>query len=182
MELLKRLFVFMFAVWLTVIGQAAALASEESLEYAVKSAYLLKFGSFVEWPPRAFATQNEPFVIGVLGEDPFGQLLDQIVATHTVQGRPVNLRRFSHVDQVRDVHVLYIAPSEKARMPMIASTLEGKGILTVADAELTGAMVNFVVSNNRVRFDVDLDQAERAGLKVSSKLLNVARSVKTGRG
>lgn len=182
MELLRTFISAVLVAWLAVVGNSMALAAEDSLEYSVKAAYLLKFGGFIDWPPRTFTAPDEAFVIGVLGEDPFGYVLDQIAASHTVQGRPVSLRRFSRIDQVSGVHVLYIAPSEKERMPAIAAGLEGKGILIVADAGVPGAMVNFVVDNNRVRFDIDLGKAERAGLKVSSKLLSVARTVHTGRG
>lgn len=181
MRMCCRFFSLTLAAWLTIAGIAVAFAAEESLEYSVKAAYLLKFGGFIEWPSRTFTAPDEPFVIGVLGDDPFGPTLDQIAATHTVQGRPITLKKLSRIEQVRNVHVLYISPSEKERMPLITASLEGKGILTVADADLPGAMVNFVVDNNRVRFDINLEQAERAGLKVSSKLLSVARAVRVGR-
>lgn len=160
-------------------GAWAASDYDASLEYSVKAAYLLRFGGFVEWPADSFSRLDEPFVIGVLGEDPFGTTLDRIVATHTVQGRPVIVKRFAKVEQVRGVHVLYISRSEKERLPAITAQLNERNVLTVADADLPGVIVNFVIDGNRVRFEINLDQAERTGLKVSSRLLNVARAVRT---
>jgi hypothetical protein len=160
-------------------AEGATGGDDAFAEYSVKAAYLLKFGGFVDWPANAFAGPDAPFVIGVLGEDPFGSVLDQIVGTHTVQGRPVVLKRFTRIDQVRGVNVLYVASSERDNLSAILAALNGKNVLTVSDEDMPGVAVNFVIDRGRVRFDIDLAQAERAGLKISSKLLTVAHNVKT---
>lgn len=156
---------------------SAQSMTDDTLEYSIKSAFLFKFGEFVEWPPGAFASPEEPLVIGILGEDPFGSRLDQIVTGHSIGGRPVTVTRMRRIDQLRKAHVLFISRSESEHMDSIAAALQGKNILTVADFEHADVAVTFVVENNRVRFDVNLPAADRAGLKLSSKLLSVARNV-----
>lgn len=151
---------------------------DESLEYQVKGAYLFKFGSFVEWPSSAFPGANSPLTIGVLGDDPFGAVLDEIIKNRTVGSRPLVIHRFQRGEQPKEVHILFISRSERAQLESINESL--KGVLTIGefDTATPSVMINFVVSDNKVRFEVDLDQANRAGVKLSSKLLSVARAVK----
>jgi hypothetical protein len=175
----ERILWLLLAGWLSIYGLAhAAQNAEDSLEYSVKAAFLFKFGGFVEWPPHTLVSTEAPFVIGVLGDDPFGPLLDQIVGGHTIQGRPVVLKRWSRPDQIGAAHILFISQSERGRLPTIVASLQEKNVLTVADFDQPGIIIVFVIENNRVRFEINLDQAERSGLKISSKLLNVARVVR----
>lgn len=149
-------------------------------EYEVKAAYLYNFAKFVEWPAAA---KRDVFVIGVLGRDPFGPVLDHAVAGKTVGDRKLVVRRFSDPNQVDDVDVLFIASSEAGRMSEVLRQLEGTPTLTVGETDEfvgRGGMVGFRVRDDVVRFDVDLDQSARAGLKVSSQLVRVARRVISG--
>jgi hypothetical protein len=157
----------------------AAIASPagEPTEYAVKAAFLFKFGAFVDWPAGAFENPGAPLVIGIVGEDPFGEALDTVVANHTIAGRPVVIQRGRQIDQIRNEHILFISQSEKGRMNPILANLAGKNVLTVAEFQNPNIIIQFVVENDKVRFDVNLAQAERAGIKLSSKLLSVARHV-----
>jgi hypothetical protein len=161
---------------LVAIAAAAAPAGEPT-EYAVKAAFLFKFGAFVEWPAGAFENATAPLVIGIVGEDPFGESLDRLVANHTIAGHPVVIQRGRQIDEIRNEHILFISQSEKGRMGPILSSLAGKNILTVAEFQNPNIIIEFVVENNKVRFDVNLAQADRAGIKLSSKLLSVARHV-----
>ncbi len=162
-------------------GTAGVASSADSFEFPLKGAFLVKFGGFVEWPAGAFHDAGTPFVIGILGDDPFGARLDQAVQNHQVQGRPVVIRRFKRVDQVRETQILYIGMNERERREQILASLRGTSTLTVSDGFPPPAgMINFIIEENKVRFEIDSDAAERAGLKVSSKLLKVARS--TGKG
>jgi hypothetical protein len=168
----------LIVVWWGANTCVAATSSEGAQEYAVKGAFLFKFGSFVEWPPTAFQKADAPLVIGIIGEDPFGAKLDQIVSGHTVEGRPVVVWRARRIEQMRDANILFISQSEKERLGAILAGLQGKNVLTVSEFEHPGVIINFVVEDNKVRFDVNLDQAERTGVKLSSKLLSVAKTVR----
>ena len=171
MDLLRRVALPLFLV--------AGLAHAQEPEYAVKGAFMYKFGDYVEWPPSAFSGPGTPFIIGILGEDPFDGGLDQTVRNRTVQGHPIVVRRFRKVDQVRGVQVLFMSPSEAARWDQDLAGLQGLNILTIGDRPgLPGAVITFVLQGDRVRFEIDQDAADRAGLKLSSKLLSLAASVK----
>ncbi|QAU35368.1 YfiR family protein [Janthinobacterium sp. 17J80-10] len=156
----------------------AGVAAEGSLEYSVKGAYLLKFGDFVEWPASAFPFTDTPLLITVLGDDPFGPMLDQLGKGRAIAGRTVTVRRTSKAEEARNAHILYISQSERNNLKAILASLQDRNILTVADFEHPGIAIAFVIDNDKVRFDVNLDQVEQAGLKVSSKLLGVARTVR----
>jgi len=167
------LLVAILALLLAAHGHAKV---EASPEYAIKSAFLVKFAAFVEWPSNAFADVNAPFVIGVLGEDPFGPELERNAQGVTVKGRPIVIKRYQRVDQATDAHILYISPVTQERRDVILNRLRDEAILTVTDkSREPGAVVGFVIQENKVRFEIDAESAERAGLKVSSKLLALAR-------
>jgi hypothetical protein len=155
----------------------AETAAQDQPEYAVKAAFLFKFGAFVEWPPEMFASPDTPLVIGIVGNDPFGSTLDNIVAHHTISGRPVTIVRGKQIDQVRNAHILFISQSEQGNMEAILPGIKGRKVLTVAEFDDPAIIIRFVVENDKVRFDVNLAQAQRSGLKLSSKLLSVARNV-----
>jgi hypothetical protein len=154
-------------------------AAEESLEYPVKAAFLAKFGSFVEWPAGAFPTPASPLQLCVVGDDPFGQVLDRAAGGQQAAGRPIEVRRLKAVRPDSGCHIAYIAPSEAPRVAQIAEALRGSGVLTVSDIKgpATG-IINFVVKDERVRFDVDDEAAAQNKLAISSKLLAVALNVK----
>ncbi|HJU84720.1 MAG TPA: YfiR family protein [Holophagaceae bacterium] len=161
-----------------ILGSRSASAQGAS-EYQVKGAYLFKFGDYVEWPPGALPPSGGPFTIGILGQDPFGHGLDGIVQGRTVQGRRVVLRRLYRVEQAEGVQVLFIGPGQADRGAQILAALRGKSILTVADdGQGPGSILTFVLQDNKVRFAIDAGAAERAGLKLSSKLLSLALAVK----
>jgi hypothetical protein len=155
-------------------------------EYKVKAAYLFNFLKFVEYPPESFADSLAPIVIGVVGEDPFGSALPQIVIGKTVQGRDLVIHVYRAGEDLRGAHILFIGASERKRLPAILSSLRGSSVLTVSDAAGfldAGGMIQFVNEEERVRFAINADAAARVKLKISSKLLSLARPVtETDRG
>lgn len=172
MDLLRSGLLLMFVV---------AARAQEPTEFAVKGAYLAKFGDYVEWPAAARPGPGAPFVIGILGEDPFGPQLDQFIHQRTIQGHPVHLRRIREVDQIHQVQVLYVGGLESWRWEALREELRGRSILTVGEpGGRAGAVITFVVVQGKVRFEIDRAAAERAELKLSSKLLALA--VKRGAG
>ena len=161
-----------------------ASAADESVEYAVKAAFLHKFGSFVEWPPTAFASPTSSFLLCVVGEDPFGAALDKAVSGQQIAQRPVEVRRLKAVRPDSGCQIVYLAASEAQRSAQIIEALRGSSVLTVSDGRSPGVatgIINFVIKDNRVRFDIDDEAAAQNRLAISSKLLSVALSVKPRR-
>ena len=149
-------------------------------EYQVKAAYLFNFLKFVEFPNETFTDPLAPIVIGVVGDDPFGGALPQVVTGKTVQGRDLVVRSYRAGEEMRGAQILFISASEKKRLPMILSSLHGSSVLTVADMEGfldAGGMIQFLNENDRVRFEINVDATSRAKLKLSSKLLSLAKVV-----
>ena len=155
-------------------------AQEAPTEYQVKAAYLYNFLKFVEWPGDSLANTEGQWIIGIVGDNPFGDQLTQVVAGKTVQGHELQVRRFQSGEDIRGCHLLFISPSEKKNLPSMLAGLRGSSILTVADMDHfieSGGMIQFVMEEKRVRFVIDVGASSRARLKVSSKLLSLARTV-----
>ena len=169
-------------LWLaTALLCMPAQAAEESLEYPVKAAFLAKFGGFVEWPAGAFAAAASPLQLCVLGDDPFGAVLDRAVSGQQAAGRPIEVKRLKAVRPDSGCHIVYIAPSEAPRLAQVAEALRGSSVLTVSDVKASAGavgIINFVVKDERVRFDIDDEAAAQNRLAISSKLLGVALNVK----
>jgi len=149
-------------------------------EYQVKAVFLFNFGKFVEWPPGSFASASAPLRICVLGQDPFGEQLRDIVSEKMVNGRKLVVEQMANSIASRTCHILFIASSKKNQTGQILEMLRGSTALTVGDSDgfvQRGGMINFVLVNNRVQFEVNRWAIEAAGLKISSKLLSVAKLV-----
>ena len=162
----------------------AALAQGESRpsEAQIKAAFLYKFGEFVQWPPASFARADAPFAIGVMGAEELAAALEQLVANRTVQGRAVVVRRVRPGEPLGRLHMLFIGHSDAPRLAETLAAAKGQALLTVTDTDNAishGSMINFVAKDQRVRFDIALASAERGQLKISSRLLAVARRVIT---
>lgn len=156
-----------------------------SREYQLKAVFLFQFAQFVQWPDTAFPDTKSPLVIGVLGQDPFGTLLDEIVQGEKSGERPLVVQRYRRTEEIDHCHVLFIGASEASRLNRILAELKGRSILTVADAEdfaRRGGMVHFFTENNRIRLRINLDAVRSAGLVPSSKLLRPAEIVSGSEG
>lgn len=161
-----------------LFGTVSAEVQGTPSEYQVKAAYLFNFLKFVEWPDDAFADPLAPYVVGVVGDDPFGSSLPQVVIGKTVQGRDLVIRVYRPGEALRGAHILFISASEKKRLPAILSVLRGSSTLTVGDTEEfleAGGMIQFLSENDRIRFAINVDAARRGRLKISSKLLSLAK-------
>ncbi|HZU24695.1 MAG TPA: YfiR family protein [Bryobacteraceae bacterium] len=153
--------------------------AEEGLEYQVKAAFLLNFTKFIVWPPSAFADSNAPLRICVLGDDPFGGALRQTVEGEVVNGRKLVAERIRRPPEAHWCQVLFISQDEELALGTLPET--APGVLTVGEGDRFlnhGGMIALIVADRRVRFDIDRAAAERAGLRISSRLLSVARSVR----
>ncbi|MBI3935276.1 MAG: YfiR family protein [Acidobacteria bacterium] len=147
----------------------------------MKAAFLLNFTKFVEWPSAAFPAPDTPITICVLGEDPFGPILDRTVAGESVNGRAVRARRSVPEANPQGCHVAFISRSERGNIAQINSDLRGSRALTVSEVPGfadAGGMIEFVIEGGKVRFYINAAAAEAAGLKLSSRLLRVATAIK----
>jgi hypothetical protein len=165
-----------------VIFCAAALAAESfpPKEYQVKAAFLYNFGKFVQWPATAFSGPNAPLVICVLGTDPFEGALDQVLSGKTISNRPISVRRPANLSEAKSCHILFVGTSEKNNLAQITQSLSQIAVLTVSDLPHfveQGGSIQFLIEHENVHFEINLGAAQRAGLKISSKLLQVAQSV-----
>jgi YfiR/HmsC-like len=172
---------------LLAVGIASALLVPSCLhaqrsnpsEYEVKAAYIYDFGKFVAWPAKVAAADDFP--ICVLGEDPFGATFDATVAGETINGKKVVVNRIAKPQEAVGCRILFISASEESQLKEILATLDKASVLTVSDiSQFTrrGGMIQFVIDANRVRFEVNVTTAERAGLTLSSQLLKVAINVR----
>jgi hypothetical protein len=171
------LFGVLMAVGPVVTGTQEAPADPPSVkEYQVKAAFLYNFAKFIEWPDSAFADEHAPICIGIVGHDPFGEAFNGI-STKTVQARPLEIRRFQSVQDIKFCHILFISPSEKEHLASLLSILQERSMLTVSETAhfaQAGGMVNFIVRGKKIRLEINPLSAKRAGLKISSKLLQLA--------
>jgi hypothetical protein len=152
-------------------------------EYSVKAAFLYNLVKYTDWPSRAFPQPDAPIVIGLLGSDPFGPVLDRIVEGRTVNGHPIVIRRAAGIADLRGAHVVFIGASESGRAAEQCAAIESFRGLTVGDTEQTAAFtaVKCALEADRVVFTVDLNRTSHVGVNISSKLLHLAKSV-LGRG
>jgi hypothetical protein len=162
---------------------AGAVSAQSSREYDLKAVFLYNFATFVEWPEKVRPPAGKPIIIGILGRDPFGAVLDEVVAGENLKGNPLEVRRYRSAEAASECHILFISASEAPRLPQILRILDGTPVLTVADmprfAE-AGGIITFS-TGDRVQLHVNTAAAQRAGLSISSKLLRVATVTAQGR-
>ena len=169
---------------LLLAGPGVASQAVRTPEYQVKAVFLFNFAQFVDWPPAAFSDSATPFVIGILGDDPFEGYLEQTVRGEQVRGRGFQLRRYHSVDEVKTCHILFISRPTGNRLDEVLASLRNRPILTVSDDDKfaeRGGMIRFVTDRSRIRLQINLEAAQAASVTISSKLLRVADIV-TPRG
>ena len=168
------------ALWLCALAAPDVAAQSRPLaQHEVEAAYLYQFGRYVEWPSTR-RSNNDPFNICVLGADPFGNTLDEIVRGKVIADQQVAIKRILGPSESQNCRILFVSPSEESRLPAILKALEGTDIVTVGrGAQFTrrGGMIAFTSEERKVRFIVNLAAADAAKVRLSSQLLRVAVSV-----
>jgi hypothetical protein len=175
-------------VLLWVLGCAVTLAcitpaspGESLLEQQVKAAFLYNFARFVNWPESAFENQHSPIVFGVLGEDAILPALEQMLAGNSINGRELRCKLLKSTGSVKGFHLIFVRASEADLTAGLVQDLKGHPVLMVGEMEgflQQGGIINFFTEQNKLRFEINMDAAERAQLKLSSKLLTVAKLVR----
>lgn len=146
-------------------------------EYQLKAVFLFNFAQFVEWPHQAFPQPQSPLVIGIFGEDPFHDLLDEIVKGEVVNGHPLIVKRYTNIEEAPACHILFINIADQDKLKQVLATVKGRSTLTVSDRPefiRLGGMIRLLTERNRIRFAINPEASKAAGLTISSKLLNLA--------
>jgi hypothetical protein len=174
---------------LLIVGLISAFASPAPMVwgqstgttgYQVKTAFLFNFAKFIEWPASGFAKPQSPFTICVLGQDPFGSTLTDTLQGKLIGERPLLVRRLKDKSEARTCQIVFVSSSESAHLADIVETLRGGSVLLVGETNgfaASGGTIEFTLEDDRVRFAINADAANRSGLKFSSKLLALARIV-----
>ena len=155
------------------------LHSEPSIdtEQRVKATFLFNFAQFVDWPDSALPARGAPFVIGILGKDPFNTFLDELVRGQTIKERKLEIRRLKRMEEINECQVVFVSDSEQARFDRVIARCGTNSILTVGEGDQfarRGGMIAFVPAGNKVRFRINREAAESASLSISSKLLRLS--------
>ena len=185
--MLRRLTILIVALSVSLSWAPGALAqdrdSSNSSEYLIKAGFIFNFAKFVDWPPTTFAQPDSPIVIGILGTDPFGAIIDQIVQEKKIGGRGFVVRRLKWGTDLKDLKeckILFVGASERVHIDELVQIVKGLPILTVGEtpgfAE-RGGVIRLVLEDNKVRFEVNVEAARQAGLTISSRLLTLARII-----
>lgn len=168
-----------FSLSLVLLLSLASSRAQESQPspYELKAAFLFNFAKFVEWPPEALPQKNSPFVIGILGENPFGSDLEKVIRDKKVNDHPIEIKPFSSPAEATNCHILFISSSEKERLAEIINNLRQTSVLTVGETDRFtegGGMIKFINEGPKIRFQINDEAAKKAKLKISSKLLSLA--------
>ena len=160
-------------------GEARA-QSGDSREYQIKAAFLFNFVQFVKWPGASFASADAPFVIGILGDDPFGSALEETIRGETIDNHRLRVVRAQQIEDLRDCQMIFVCRSKEGQVGEILSRLDSRPILTVSEVESfarNGGAIDFYLSGGKVRFEINPQSARRCGLKISSQLLTLGKIV-----
>lgn len=163
-------------------GAASVWGGEDAdLELKVKATFLASFAQFVEWPEAAMGAADAPIILGVLGDDPFGNYLEQAASRKTANGRKIQVKRFQDAAAAAaGSHILFVGNSERQRLAKVFQELKTKPVLTVADIPTflrDGGMIRFVIRDERVQLEINAEKAKSNELRISSKLLRLASIV-----
>jgi hypothetical protein len=171
-----RVALWLLGCWLA-FGFPALAQEAPPTEYQIKAAFLYNFVKFVQWPTQAYAAATSPAIIGVLGENVFGDDLEKAIHNKVINHHPLRFKQFDSAEEATNCQVLFISQSEKKRFPQILESLRGKSILTVSESDHflhDGGMINFIIVDLKVRFQINNEPARKAGLIISSDLLSLA--------
>ena len=176
--ILRSFKIFLILWAMLVVFTSAARGDAPSREYEVKAAMICNFAQFVEWPGDAFESESSPLVVEVVGNNPFGDALDQVAANKRVGGRAIVVNRVKTADKIEPCHILFVANNQEANLAAIMEKVRGRAVLTLGECDSfpwSGGIIRFYTSEGKIRFEANVKAAEAARLKISSKLLKLAR-------
>lgn len=169
-----------FKLFASVLVLMVSAQGQAPTEYQIKAAFIYNFAKFVDWPSLDTAASDQPIIVGVLGEDPFGQNLEGVINGKTANGRRVAIKRFANLQSLTPCHILFISSSQR-NLQQVFSAVAASGVLTIGETDRfadTGGIIQLAMLEGRVRLVVNQAAAERAGLRISAKLLGLARVIR----
>jgi hypothetical protein len=176
-----RLTVILTACLVAASGGCFSAWGQSASEYEVKAAFLYNFAKFVEWPAQSFKGPDDPITICIVGQNPFGHMLEDTVNGKTLEGRAFVVRNVPDVQQAGRCHILFVSSSERKNLQAILAGIRTPGVLTVGETEgfaMNGGVINFKLEDGKVRFEINLHAAAKEGLQIRSHLLSLAQIVK----
>ena len=175
--LLKKTWITIVLLWFVNVVIINA-QSNVAKEYQIKAVFLYNFTHFIDWPNEAFEYQYSPFIIGIIGNDPFGPFIEATIEGERIGSHVIRSQRYKSISEIKDCHILYIASKDPDEIKRILKAVEGKNILTVGDTPnftRWGGMIRFYTEEGKIRLQINNTVAKAEGLKISSKLLRVAQ-------
>jgi hypothetical protein len=175
-KIIRRLLILLMGIWMVSVP-LTGVCSDDDKEYSVKAAFLYNFAKFVHWSDTAFKSPDEPVVLCILGESPFGNALRTIENKEVINKRKLSVKLCKSITDVSACHILFISSSESENLPSILSLTKTMPMLTVADSEgfaKRGVMINLVNIDNKARFEINTDAVNKMPFKLSSQLLKLA--------
>jgi hypothetical protein len=176
----SRLALLTIAVGL-LIPSTSTRAQSSTDEYRVKAAFIFHFAQLVDWPDNIAKTGSDQFEVCVLGEDPFRGALEESMSGKSIAELPVRINHAKAPAEIQGCRVLFIGDVEMKRSPSVLAGLKDAAVLTIGDTEdfvlQRGGIIGFCLEDSKIRFDVNLDVANRAKLKISSRILLLAKVV-----
>ncbi len=179
-RVMRPIFLLITSLLLVALADSRS-QGDENLEYEVKLAFLYNFTQFVQWPPDAFPDAAAPLIICVAGEDPFSGDLKQRLRNRTAGGHRIDIKSLAPADDPRACHMVFVRAADKKEVPKILASLRGSSALTVGETKgfaERGGVINLAVEENKLRFEINVEAAAQTRVKISSKLLALARIVK----
>lgn len=164
----------------TIVALVVPARAQQANEDDIKAAFLFNLAKFVEWPPDAFADANAPMVVGIAGDGGMFAAFNTVTHGKTVNGRAFMIKRLRRTDDLRGVHILFVSERETRNIQPLLDAAKGRSTLTVGESERfsdAGGMITFLTDNHRIQFNINVESTDHAQLRVSSKLLVLARRV-----
>ena len=165
-----------------VCGFSMGFSAEPvSKEYQLKAAFIYNFTKFVDWPAQRSESKDSPFTIGVFGKNPFGDELNKLVQGRSVSGRPIIIKNITSTNEAVSVDLLFVSNGQEELLGKLLGAIQSAGVLTIGESKSFadyGGIINFVTEADKIRFEINLDEAERGGLKLRAQLLKLAKNVR----
>lgn len=164
---------------LLLFAVESSQAQEATASYKVKAVFIYNFTQFVDWPMTSFDSPDSPFVIGILGDNPFGSYIDQTVSGEKVGTHPIIIKHYNTEREVDHCHLLYISFSSESRIKESLDAISNKNILTIGEGNnfsRLGGIIRFYTDDNKIRLQINTEAARTAQLNISSKLLSLAKT------
>jgi uncharacterized protein DUF4154 len=172
--------VCLICIALAFPSRARTADSPDSAEYLIKAGFIYNFANLMQWPANTFSKADSPIVIGILGADTFGGTLDEVLGGKKVNGRTFFVKHLKWGMEMKDCNIVFVSSSESAHLEEIFRLLKGLPILTIGEIPSfarRGGIINFIVVDDKVRFEINVEAAKQADISISSRLLALAKIV-----